>query len=98
MQAAVKWRLVPADSLCWREWDGEIIVFNDLTGNTHLLNPLAGLVLTRFVESRAMFSAADLTESIGQSEAVEQDVALIEAIGEVLDDLERLGIAECDSA
>jgi PqqD family protein of HPr-rel-A system len=96
VQAAVKWRLVPADSLCWREWDGEIVVFNDLTGNTHLLNPLAGLVWTRLVESRAMFSAAELTESIGQSEAIEQDVALIEAIGEVLDDLERLGLAECD--
>lgn len=73
-----------------------MVVFNNLTGNTHLLNPLAGLVLTRLIESRAMISAAELTESIGQREAIEQNVTQIEAIGEVLDELERLGIAECD--
>ena len=93
MQAAVTWRLVPADSLCWREWAGELVVFNDLSGNTHLLNPLAGLVLMRLAESRAMFSAAELTESIGQSEAMGPDIALIEAVEAVLTDLERFGLA-----
>ena len=93
MQAAVKWRLVPADSLCWREWDGEIVVFNDLTGNTHLLNLIAGLVLRRLAESGAEFSAAELTESIGPSEPVEADIALIEAVEAVLTDFERYGLA-----
>lgn len=79
--------------VCWREWEGELVVFNDLTGNTHLLNPLAGLVLRRLAESGAARSVAELTDSIGQSEAIEPDSALIEAVEVVLVDLERFGLA-----
>ncbi len=40
-----EWR-VPADiRLRWRFWDGEFLVFNDSSGNTHLLDALAGEVL-----------------------------------------------------
>ena len=98
MQAAVKWRLVPADSLCWREWAGEIVVFNDLTGNTHLLNPIAGLVLRRLAASGAAFSAAGLAESIGLSGAFEPDIAPMEAVEVVLTDLERYGLAAREPA
>jgi len=76
----------------WREWDGESVVYNDLTGNTHLLNRLAGLVLRRLTESGAARCVADLTESIGQSEAIEPDAELIEAVQVVLTDLERIGL------
>lgn len=35
-----RWRAVAADALAWREWDGEFVVFNALTGDTHLLDVL----------------------------------------------------------
>lgn len=79
--------------ICWREWDGEIVVYYDLTGNTHLLNSLAGLVLRRLAESGAARSVAELTESIGPSVAIEPDIAQIEAVEAVLTDLERFGLA-----
>jgi PqqD family protein of HPr-rel-A system len=30
------WRLMPGQSLAHRGWDGEYVVYNDLTGDTHL--------------------------------------------------------------
>jgi PqqD family protein of HPr-rel-A system len=32
------WRVVPGQSLVFREWDGEAVLYNDLSGNTHLLD------------------------------------------------------------
>jgi PqqD family protein of HPr-rel-A system len=32
------WRVVPGQSLAFREWEGEAVLFNDLSGNTHLLD------------------------------------------------------------
>jgi PqqD family protein of HPr-rel-A system len=32
------WRVVPGQSLAFREWDGEAVLYNDLSGNTHLLD------------------------------------------------------------
>ena len=35
------WRVVPGQSLVFREWDGEAVLYNDLSGNTHLLDGAA---------------------------------------------------------
>ena len=35
------WRVVPGQSLVFREWDGEVVLYNDLSGNTHLLDGAA---------------------------------------------------------
>lgn len=35
------WRVVPGQLLAFREWDGEVVLFNDLSGNTHLLEGAA---------------------------------------------------------
>jgi PqqD family protein of HPr-rel-A system len=32
------WRVVPGQSLAFREWDGEAVLYNDLSGSTHLLD------------------------------------------------------------
>jgi len=32
------WRVVPGQSLAFREWDGEAVLYNDLSGGTHLLD------------------------------------------------------------
>ena len=79
--------------MCWRNWDGELVVFNDLTGSTHLLNPLAGLVLKLLSESGVARGVAELAETIGRSETIEPDAELIEAVWAVLTDLERIGLA-----
>ncbi len=35
------WRLTPGQVLACREWDGEAVLYNDLSGNTHLLDGAA---------------------------------------------------------
>jgi PqqD family protein of HPr-rel-A system len=35
------WRVIPGQSLAFREWDGEAVLYNDLSGSTHLLDGAA---------------------------------------------------------
>lgn len=35
------WRLAPGQRLLHRCWDGECVLFNDLSGDTHLVDELA---------------------------------------------------------
>jgi PqqD family protein of HPr-rel-A system len=39
------WRVVPGQSLAFREWDDEAVLYNDLSGDTHLLDGAAVEVL-----------------------------------------------------
>ena len=41
----MKWRAPAASSLQYRSWDDEFIVYNSLSGDTHLLNADAGQIL-----------------------------------------------------
>jgi PqqD family protein of HPr-rel-A system len=101
MQEAVTWRSVSPDVICWREWDDEIVVFSNLTGNTHLLTPLVALTFRRLVESEIAQTLAELNEAIGESKALgpeAESIESIEAIGAALADLERIGLAVRGSA
>lgn len=35
------WRISPGQALHWRAWDDEVVLYNDLSGSTHLLDPAA---------------------------------------------------------
>ena len=37
MSTAISWRLTPGQQLRRRQWDGECVLYNDLSGDTHLL-------------------------------------------------------------
>jgi PqqD family protein of HPr-rel-A system len=39
------WRVIPGQSLVYRCWDDEAVLYNDLSGATHLLGPAALCVL-----------------------------------------------------
>ena len=43
----MKWQIHPAQGLRLRSWEDEAIVYNDLSGDTHLLSAIAVDVLTR---------------------------------------------------
>lgn len=96
VRAVVKWRPVSSEDICWREWDSEVVAYNGRTGNTHLLNPLSGLVLRQLVEARSPLSSQQLTESIRQSESIEPGIALIDAVETIVAELDRLGLVESE--
>jgi len=34
----VQWQLVPGQSLLHRSWDGQVVLYNEVSGATHLLD------------------------------------------------------------
>jgi PqqD family protein of HPr-rel-A system len=62
------WRVVPGQSLVFREWDGEAVLYNDLSGSTHLLDGGAIDVL-RALRHGPADAAALATALAGQFDA-----------------------------
>jgi PqqD family protein of HPr-rel-A system len=63
MTPAPIWRLAPGQRLLYRCWDGECVLYNDLSGDTHLLDEFA-LALLEQVQ-RAPQAAAQLAAAFG---------------------------------
>jgi PqqD family protein of HPr-rel-A system len=58
------WRVTPGQTLHCREWDDEVVLYNDLSGSTHLLDG-AALDLLQTLQGRsadAATLAADLAD------------------------------------
>jgi PqqD family protein of HPr-rel-A system len=81
------WRLTPGQALRRRGWDGEHLLYNDLSGDTHLLTePAIRLLLALQQQARPQAALAALA---GLSESA---VAEVDAL---LADLEALSLVEC---
>jgi PqqD family protein of HPr-rel-A system len=92
---ALRWQTIPREALVWRDWEGEIVVYNGRTGNTHLLNSLCGLVLKRLYQLDSALSVQELTETIRLIERIEPlATTLIEEIGSTLEELRRFGLVQ----
>lgn len=85
------WRLIEGQSLRYRCWDEEAVLYNDLSGATHLLGPAALCVLEALrpgPASRAALASRLLDE-------FEIDEAGIGAeLDTLLDELSRLSLIE----
>ena len=92
----VHWHAVPAASLAWREWDGEVVVFNQQTGSTHLLGELAGEVLRRLVVAAPGATVETLARELNADPGSIEAADWIATVYEVLSDFARLGLAQPD--
>ena len=86
----MRWRAVSPESLAWRHFDGQSVVHNARTGNTHLLEGLPAELLGLIAQGRAL-SAADLAGQLVDGEEAAQWEA---EILKVLVELQRLGLVE----
>jgi PqqD family protein of HPr-rel-A system len=86
------WKIGDASKLCWRIWDGECVVFDSRSGETHLLNPLAVEVLQTLEQGPA--DGSHLTRLIASTFALEAEPDLARAVDEVLTRLDELGLTE----
>jgi PqqD family protein of HPr-rel-A system len=89
----VLWSAVPGDALAWREWGGEVVVFNQETGSTHLLNELASEVLRRLVAGKRGVTIGALAAELADKPDGADDPDWREAIAQVLSEFARLGLA-----
>ena len=93
----VRWRALPDDALVWREWGGEVVVFNQQTGSTHLLGEFAGEVLRHLVAAKSGASAEALAALLTAGPATTAgDAGWTQPVAEVLSDFARLGLAQPD--
>lgn len=94
----VRWWAAPADALAWREWDGEVVVFDQKTGGTHLLGELGGEILRRLIAADRGATietlAAGLAAEPGDGDV---DTDWTGAIADVLCEFARLGLARAEA-
>jgi PqqD family protein of HPr-rel-A system len=84
------WRLKPGQALRRRAWDGEHLLYNDLSGDTHLLaEPAIALLLALQQQARPQAALALLP---GLPEHADAAADALEAL---LADLEALSLVEC---
>jgi PqqD family protein of HPr-rel-A system len=87
-----KWKLTSIHAHSLRRWDGESVVYNNVSGDTHLMGFLATGLLC--VLRDAPSDSISLSESLGpmrQAETAEQFLLQIE---QVLADLHALALIE----
>ena len=85
------WRVVPGQGLVFREWDEEAVLYNDLSGATHLLDGAAVDVLLALRIGPA--DAATLADRLAARFEADTD-ELRAMIEDMLASLARLDIVE----
>lgn len=91
MAASETWRLRPGQTLQYRQWDGECVLYNDLSGDTHLLGDGAIellLALRRGPATRAALAA------VLQAEFDIDPAALDDETETLLQDLKHLYLVD----
>ena len=85
------WRLTPGQALACREWDGEAVLYNDLSGSTHLLDG-AALDLLHALRDQPADAASLAARLAGQFDAGDDD--LVSLIDDMLATLAGLDLIE----
>ena len=84
MNAGVAWRLRPGQALRHRQWDEEYVLYNDLSGDTHLLGGAAVEILLALARGPATVTALTaLVEAefdIDPADAARETGALLELL------------------
>lgn len=85
------WRVIPGQSLRYRQWEDEAVLYNDLSGATHLLGP-AALCLLEALRA-APGNAGALIAALRDAFEVDEET-LPNELAVLLDDLVRLDLIE----
>jgi PqqD family protein of HPr-rel-A system len=85
------WRVTPGQALACREWDGEAVLYNDLSGNTHLLDG-AALDLLHALRDQPADAATLAVRLADHLDAGDDD--LVALIGDMLVALAGLDLIE----
>jgi PqqD family protein of HPr-rel-A system len=90
-----KWRLDRRAELHWRHFDGEWVVFEAGSGDTHQLDPLAAAVLM-CLESEAQ-DINELAEIIASELGMPLSADLTARMGQLIEQFTTLGLVEAVS-
>lgn len=86
------WRVISSEALHFCSWGDEFIVYNSLSGDTHLIGAVAAHVLSRLQEAPS--KTAVLAESLAPLLHADFDEELVSETEHLLTDLVRLELVE----
>lgn len=91
------WLVAPTQSFLWREWDGELAIYLDEQGSTHLLTPYAGAVFLTLLQGPSSIGLEELLARLAPDEAPFGHEKLPEAgsrqdVLQVMAEFERIGL------
>ena len=78
--------------MAWRQWQGELVVYNPLSGSTHVLDVASAEVLHALMARPAGRDA--LAGRVAALLEVELDGEVRSGTDKILENLDRLGLAE----
>lgn len=86
------WRMIPDQSLHYRAWDDEFVLYNSLSGDTHLLGASAIQLLLTLQQTPSDEEA--LVKSLCATLQVDQDEEFTLQVANLLADLQDLALIE----
>jgi PqqD family protein of HPr-rel-A system len=86
------WRVIPGQELYYREWNDEFVVYNNLSGDTHLLG-ISAIVLLNTLKERAANEDL-LVTSLCDSLQLDHDAEVEQQVANVLESLKSLSLVE----
>ena len=88
----MKWRLISDQALHFRSWEDEFVVYNSLSGDTHLLGSTAARILLKL--QQAPSNSTTLAESLAPPLHAERDEEFAAQVEHILADLDTLALIE----
>jgi len=92
------WRPVAPHALAWRQWNDDVVLYNDATGSTHQLGPLGGEVMLCLLRHPAGLDVAALARDMSAIIELPDELQLAAEIQRALDDLVELQLVQRVSA
>lgn len=86
----MQWRVISDTALCFHSWNGEFVVYNTLSGDTHLLGSMAAQILLKLQQTPS--DVITLAGSLGQLSQTELDDELSLQVEHLLADLDKLAL------
>jgi PqqD family protein of HPr-rel-A system len=86
------WKASPGSLRHWRQWEGSVVLFDEISGDTHALDPLAAELLVHLQDHRR--TASDLTLHIAAALGVSANEAFRAGIAVALDRLANSRLIE----
>jgi PqqD family protein of HPr-rel-A system len=86
------WRIWSGGEIAFRYWDGDYVVYNSLTGSTHVLDVVAGEVLEAIRAGRGQGS--ELCRCVADFLEVPNDAAVADNVRKILAQLDEFGLIE----
>ncbi|MES2152902.1 MAG: HPr-rel-A system PqqD family peptide chaperone [Pseudomonadota bacterium] len=88
----IKWQLIDGQQLQHRSWDDDCVAYNNLSGDTHLLNSTAMFLLLALQAGPA--DLPELAAAVRAEFEVDPDVVLEDQLATLLSELHSLSLIE----